>query len=217
MSLWMDTVRALGVHSFKRMQALRQICFAVVALLVSGSATVAQNAYFPKGAFYDSPRADQFKSEWYSKQLTALEEPSLMALAATHKGESYRFLWLRTFDHPIAVRIQVSADGTSQLTKKMTSGAGGFGAGHLVLSKTSTLTKEQTDAFLAMVNDSNLWKLPTTQKDQGVDGAQWIIELAKDGVYHVVDRWSPRDGPVRETGMMMVHDLGKLDVPGPTY
>lgn len=192
------------------MQVRRQIAFGFLLLIACASATVAQEAYFPKDF-------EQFKSDWYTKQLKALKEPSLVALAATHKGESYRFLWLRTFHHPIAVRIDVNSDGTSQLTEKMTSGAGGYDPGQLVLDKTSTLTKEQTDAFLSTVRNSNLWKMPTTQKPEGLDGAQWVIELTKDGVYHVVDRWSPRGGPVRRTGMMMVHTLAKLKVPGPTY
>lgn len=192
------------------MQRQKQVSFGFLLLVVCASATVAQEAYFPKGF-------DQFKSDRYSKQLTALKESSLVVLAATQKKESYRFLWLRTFHQPIAIRIDVNADGTSQLTEKMTSGAGGYDPGHLVLSKTSTLAKEQTDAFLATVRDSNLWKMPATDEQRGLDGAQWVIELTKDGVYHVVDRWSPRNGPVRKTGMMMVHTLAKLKVPGPTY
>jgi hypothetical protein len=197
------------------MQMLKQSCLGVMTLLFCACGITAQDKYFPAGSFYDSPRIDQFKSEWYSKQLRALEEPSLLALAAARKGESYRFLWLRSFHQPIAIRIDVNADGTSQLTEKM--GAGGSDPGHLVLNKAFTLTKEQTDSFLGTVKEGNLWKLPTTQKDQGLDGAQWIIELSKDGAYHIVERWCPKDGPIRTTGMMMVHKLGKVDVPGPTY
>jgi hypothetical protein len=141
----------------------------------------------------------------------------LLGLAAAQKGESFRFLWLRSFHQPIAIRIDVNADGTSQLTAKMTSGAGGSDPGHLVLNKAFILTKEQTDTFLETVKQIDLWKLPTTQKSQGRDGAEWIIELSKDGAYHIVDRWCPKDGPIRTTGMMMVHKLGKVDVPGPTY
>ena len=197
------------------MQMLKQICFGVTTLLFCAWGITAQDKYFPAGSFNDSPRIDQFTSEWYSKQLSALEEPSLLASASARKGESYRFLWLRTFHQPIAIRIDVNADGTSQLTEKM--GAGGSDPGHLVLNKAFTLTKEQTDSFLGTVKENNLWKLPTTQRDQGLDGAQWIIELSKDGTYHIVERFSPEDGPIRTTGTMMVHKLGKVHVPGPTY
>jgi len=47
----------------------------------------------------------------------------------------------------------------------------------------------------------------------GVDGAQWIFEASNKGNHHVIDRWSPRNGPVRELGLYVVRKLGKLDVP----
>jgi hypothetical protein len=193
------------------MQFLKQICFGLLTLLACTSASFAQGAYFPSGSF------DQLRTRWYTKQLKALEEPSLAALALTHRGESYRFVWLRTFHQPIAIRINVNTDGTSQLTSKMTSGTGGYDPGHLVLNETSTLTKEQTEAFLKIVKDGELWAMPTKEEVIALDGAEWIIELAKDGAYHVVDRWSPSKGPIRKTGLMMVQKLGKLDIPGRIY
>ena len=38
------------------------------------------------------------------------------------------------------------------------------------------------------------------ERTDGVDGAQWLVEGIKDGRYHLVDRWSPTDGPVRQSG-----------------
>ncbi len=40
-----------------------------------------------------------------------------------------------------------------------------------------------------------------------LDGAQWIIEMVKDGRYHVVDRLSPRDDDaVHAIGItLMIH------------
>jgi hypothetical protein len=101
---------------------------------------------FHPGSLDDSPRGDQFLYEWYSKQPKALDEPSLWTLSKTQKEQSYRFLWLRTFHHPAAVRIDVN--GTSRLTTKIASGAGGYARAILVQNDTSALTKEQTDWFL---------------------------------------------------------------------
>jgi hypothetical protein len=44
------------------------------------------------------------------------------------------------------------------------------------------------------------------------DGAQWIVEGVKGGTYHVVDRWTPKNGPVREIGLMMLEDLAKMEL-----
>ena len=56
----------------------------------------------------------------------------------------------------------------------------------------------------------NFWKLPSIQEDRGVDGAQWIIEGARNGTYHIVDRWSPEDGEIRALGLLMLNDLAKM-------
>jgi hypothetical protein len=174
---------------------------------------MAQSRYFPSGSLDDSPRGDQFVYEWYSKQLKALDEPSLWALSKTQKEQSYRFLWLRTFHHPIAIRVDLNADGTSRLTTKMASGAGGYDPGHLLQNDTSILTKEHTDLFLGKIQENKFWELaPLDKSRMGLDGAEWIIEGVKDGNYRVVDRWSPDEGPVRVIGLYMLKELAKVKI-----
>ena len=185
----------------------------VFVLLLFGSAIKAQHRYFPTGALDSSPGTDQFLSKWYSKQLTALDEPSIWLLSKNHKEETYRFLWLRTFHHPVAIRIDVNADGASWLTIKMTSGAGGYDPGHLLRNSKLLLTKEQTDVFLRKLKENQFWELAPTRESDGNDGAQWILEGAKDGKYHIVDRWTPQDGPVRAIGLLMLNELAKLKIP----
>jgi hypothetical protein len=174
---------------------------------------MAQSQYFPPGALGDLPRSDQFLAEWYSKQLKALDEPSLWSLSKTRNEHSYRFLWLRTFHHPVAVRIDVNADGSSRLTTKMASGTGGYNPGQLVQSDKSALTKERTDWFLGKIEESKFWELaPVDNSRTGMDGAEWIIEGVKNGNYHIVSRWSPRDGPLRAIGLLMLHDFAKIEI-----
>jgi hypothetical protein len=186
----------------------------IFIFLTLGAAGMAQSPYFPPGSLDDSSRVGQSLSEWYSKHLRALDEPSLWSLSKTQKEESYRFLWLRTFHHPVAIRIDVNADGTSRLTTKMTSGAGGYDSGQLVQNDTSTLSREQTNWFLGKIEENKFWELATIDKSRmGVDGAAWIIEGVRNGSYHVVDRWSPDDGPVRVIGLLMLKQLAKVKVP----
>jgi hypothetical protein len=42
------------------------------------------------------------------------------------------------------------------------------------------------------------------QAKRGFDGAQWILEGVKDQKYHVVDRWTPRDGAFREACLYLL-------------
>ena len=163
--------------------------------------------YFPTGVLGDSPSQHLFRSDWYSKHLTAMLEPSLWD-ASRHDSaaEVYRFLWLRAFHHPISVRLTVRKDGTGLLTSKETDGKGGYEPGKLIRNITATLSREQTDWFRDRAERSGLWKLPTKQPGAaGLDGAQWIIEAAKGGRYHIVDRWSPpADDPVHALGTTLM-------------
>jgi len=190
----------------------------ILTLLLSAVANIAQSPYFPPGSFDDSSHVGPSLSETYSKYLGALEEPSLWSLSKSEKAQSYRFLWLRTFDCPIAVLVDVNADGTSRLTIKMTTGAGGYAAGQLTKNDTYTLTKEKTTWFLGKIEENKFWELPTVDRSRmGLDGAAWVIEGVKSGSYHIVDRWSPDDGPVRVIGLLMLQKLEKLKIPGPIY
>jgi hypothetical protein len=192
----------------------RRFLLGILVLLSFASASPAQSRYFPPGSLGADPREDQFVYDWYSKQLQALDEPSLWALSKTQVGQSYRFLWLRTFHHPAAIRIDVSADGTSQLTVRMCSGAGGYDPGHLIQNDKTALTKQQTDWFLGKIEENGFWKLTSGDPSPGGnDGSQWIIEGVKNGSYHMVDRWTPRDGPVRIIGLLMLNDLAKEKIP----
>jgi hypothetical protein len=177
-------------------------------------AAAAQITYFPISGTSANDGIEKFRSDRYSDQLAALQEPSLWEVSKAQKTESYRFLWLRTFHHPIAIRVDLGADGTAQMTAKMTSGAGGYDPGKLIENWTLTINSGETKRFLGQIDEHNFWKLSSDDKVLGgPDGARWIIEGIKPGTYHIVDRWSPQDGDVRAIGLFMVNELAKLKFP----
>ena len=174
---------------------------------------IAAQAYFPPGILAEKPEAKQFTERWYSGQLRGLHEPSLWELSKTQKSETYRFLWLRSFNPPISVRLSVNTDGTSSVTiKECALGRDAFDTGKLLMNQHRVLSKPMTDYFLNEVTELEFWKMPTREKtDQiGVDGAEWILEGVKHGKYLVVDRWSPKEGTVRVLGIHMLIDIAKL-------
>jgi hypothetical protein len=183
-----------------------------ITLLLALPASFAQQQFFPNKVFGETPELDNGTSKWYSSQLRALQEPSLWALSKTESSQSYRFLWLRTWDHPISVRFDVNDDGTGRLVTKMSSGTGGYDPGKLVLDHTRQITKEQTASLLLKVETAAFWGLPTNETTGGRDGAKWIIEGVHQGDYHIVDRWSPRSGPVRDVALQLMH-LADLEIP----
>ena len=184
----------------------------VFAIVIAISVAYCQGQYFSKSSL-DS-RGDDFKAQWYSSQLRALQEPSLFELAKVPDSESYRFLWLRSFNHPIAIRVDLKPDGTGVLTTKVANGAGGFRPGVLTVNTTRILTKEEVQTILLRISKFGFWQAPNPVDDQtGTDGSQWVIEGVKKGQYHVVDRWMPKSGIARELGLLLAIDLAKLDVP----
>jgi hypothetical protein len=116
-----------------------------------------------------------------------------LALSQNDKrATAYRFLWLRTFHHPIALRVVIAPDGTADLIAKVSDGAGGYGPPPLIENQTKKLSGTEVADLLEQVNHANFWKLPTEEKRSllsfEMDGARWILEAVQDGNYHVVDK-----------------------------
>jgi hypothetical protein len=153
------------------------------------------HVYFPRGTFYPKPEQEKFIVEWYSKYLRGMGEVSLCSLADS-EAESYRFLWLRSFHRPVAVRVWRSSDGYFLNVKEL-SGAGGYEPGTLITNRTRQLTNPEWDYFVNLLERSCYWQLAAEADESGFDGAQWILEGTKGGRYHLVDRWSPQDGDFR--------------------
>jgi len=173
-------------------------------------------AYFPPGAFASAGEDGAFQVDWYSKELRALREPSVAALAGDEGAHTYRFLWLRTFDAPIALRVDVSPDGGATLTVKRTSGQGGFEPGTLVTNERRALSRADVGRFLALLEAARFWELPAREpleSEDGTitvkaDGAQWILEGVRSGRYHAVDRGTPTGGAYREAALWLVSRAG---------
>jgi hypothetical protein len=192
------------------MRSLRTIAGFVIAVALSAPASNTQ--FFPKSI--DHAGMHGLKNHWYSMQLQGLDEPSLFALAGKTTAQAYRLLWLRTFHHPIAVRVDIEPDGTGVLTTKMGSGAGGYSPGKLVQNSSRKLDGVEVKQFLALIERVGFWTAANPVTDQtGTDGSQWVIEGLKSGNYHVIDRWSPHQGPAHEIGMFLAFDLAKMDIP----
>jgi hypothetical protein len=189
---------------------MRTVWLAIVAIMAFSIQGHAQ--FFPKSSL--DLRGDDFKANWYSAQLHALQEPSLLELAKHGEAESYRFLWLRTFHHPVSIRVELQADGSWIVVTKIASGRGGYGPGTLTTNTSRKLTTQEAHSFLSNVEKGGFWNAPNPINDQaGMDGSQWIVEGIKTGHYHVVDRWMPKNGPVRDLGLFLAFDLARLSIP----
>jgi hypothetical protein len=139
---------------------------------------------------------------WYGRHLRAMSEKSLLDISDA-ETETYRFLWLRTADEPVFVRVERRGDEIKLFTKEL-DGLGGFDPGEVLRSDEIGVRPQEFGEFLTRLAAADYWNLPTENKEGGNDGAEWILEGVKYGRYHVVERWSPESGAYREACLYLL-------------
>ncbi|MDP4282954.1 MAG: hypothetical protein Q8891_00905 [Bacteroidota bacterium] len=153
---------------------------------------------------------DTFVNTWYSKMLFALKEPILKCYQGDK--EIYRFTWLRTFHHPVSIRLEKQGE-IIKLFTKVCNGAGGYFPGQILFDTAINITINEYNLLIQKINAMGFWNLATEKRDEdGKDGSEWIIEIFKDNKYHMVTRWTPsekRQGNFRSVGEYLV-SLSKI-------
>jgi len=176
---------------------------ACLSLLILATGCVHQSGkrYFPAGMLRPQPASDTARSQLYSSHLNDMGE---QVLCAPSEEPALRFTWLRTFHHPIAVRVSYMAEPCRLVATEL-SGAGGYDPGSRYRQAERTLTKQECAALLERLNSPQLWQPPP--HTLGLDGAEWIIESSVGG-YRAVSTWSPESGPVRSLGLELIRLSG---------
>jgi hypothetical protein len=188
----------------------------VVALALLEAPLAAGTDYFPGGTF------GPLKTDWYSRCLDVMREPSLFRAPATGWIEAYRFLWVRSFDEPVVARIELYVDGSGVLTVKMLSGDSRCKSTESLQRWSVTdVSRQQGTEFLAALAQAGYWNLPTPDarcdlvagppSAACVDGARWVLEGVRTDRYHVVDRWSSSGIPYRSAALRLL-ELAELRI-----
>jgi hypothetical protein len=173
------------------------------------------DVYFPSLVFHCDPRRDNYFSREFSRQLKAMGEPSLLFLSRKDTAaRAYRFIWLRAFHRPIAIRLVLSDGLVGQLTTTVAAVGGLRGPGALIRTVTITADSHAVSLLLARLSQAEFWRLdPISVNQGGLDGASWIVEAASDGHYKIVKRWSPPPmDPIHLLGQTFITDLAGLDL-----
>lgn len=146
--------------------------------------------YFPPATFPE--RVDAFVAGWYSMHLTVMHEPSLWS-AARKEHSACRFLSLRTWGPPLAVRIENRPSGPHLVATRLT-GSGGYEPGEIDVQRERDLTAAEWERVELDLSQASFDTTPTEGAMGSTDGAQWVIERAKDSQYRLVERCSPEPG-----------------------
>jgi hypothetical protein len=159
---------------------------------------------------------DKVREVWNMDILKRLKEQPFADASAPDQRHAYRFLWLRTFDRPVAIRVEITEDKVD-CHIKICSGQAGYEVGRCVHNQVHQLTQKQISGFLKLIGKVQFWDLSEEWKYQAengdeiiiCDGAYWIVEGIHHGKYHRVKAHSPESGPVRELGLAFL-DLGNV-------
>lgn len=162
-----------------------------------------KKGFFPVNAF-GGREADKTFNLWYGKHLRAMNERSLLD---NWDSEVYRFLWLRTFDHPVVVRVQ--RNGLNLVSVEL-NGAGGYEPGTRWRKDNVAISQDDWRSFTALLEKASFWSMETNSPDDiGRDGSQWVLEGLRGGRYHIVDRWTPVSGDYREACLFLLKLSGR--------
>lgn len=153
------------------------------------------------------PIVDEFEDRWFSRHLAAAREPSIYLLAQQPKPSglsALRFTWLRTFHSPVVIRAEERGEGSYWLVAKELSGAGGYDPGNIKRSMERKLSRDEMQRLRQLLARNLFFQLRSKDCALGCDGSVWIFESLDQQGYHLLTRWSPDDGPVREVGEFML-------------
>jgi hypothetical protein len=162
---------------------------------------IGKNVFFPA-------KFPPFYAEWFTRHMRAMKEPALSSI--TDSEEIYRFLWLRSFHHPIGVRIWRQGEQYF-LSAVELSGMGGSNPGTELKRKSRRATADEWDTFKQKLEGACFWDIDDERQQRGKDGADWIMEGLKEHRYHVSDVWSPTTGAYRDACIYLLR-ISELDI-----
>ena len=153
-----------------------------------------------------------FGDEWgesVSQILKMMHEPSLYWCEAGVPDAQYRFIWIRSFNDPIAIRLSVHANGTGTL---FIHSLKGWMAGYPPkpgINSTREITSDQTKHALELFKQIDFMDKRNRFDISSTDGSNWIFEANEGGRYQLVEFRDPTPEAQR-FGLYLMLDLAKL-------
>lgn len=178
--------------------------------------------YFPTGAF---GVRETVEAPLDSCFLRAMHEIPLMSQTTGTAKATYRLLVVPPWRPPFIVRLEIQTDGTGILVKKEARSQ--IEAGVLTVDTSQAVSKEQVEVFDSLVTKADLWSMPTILVWPSnprmpvitLDGIVGVLEGAKPGAYHVVQRYLPYKrepaGAFETIAVFLFKDLAQFEIPPP--
>lgn len=154
---------------------LSSLCFKAIAQTESDSSTLSWKAQFITD---DEPVIIKSPNNWF----ISINENYLDEEETCVDCETFRFLWARTFEHPVLIRFDKAKDAYS-ITYKIGKGAAGYSPLGLKKQKTLRYSKNEWNYLIGLFSAEELDSLPNNSYFPMTDGTSWIIEYKSKKTY----------------------------------
>jgi len=114
-------------------------------------------------------------SDRYAKQLLDLKEPCLYTENVGNDRVILRFTWLRSFHHPISIRME-KKESEVYLYWKVGKGKGGYAPEGLMRKGEKQINLKEWNEFMQKLNLDRFNDLPNDRVIPDPDGAIWLLE-----------------------------------------
>jgi len=184
----------------------------LLGLIFAGVVWSQEAPMLPDNPFREELRQWPRVSDFYSRFLRAVGEPSLLVPPKLDGKRLFRFTWNRSMLHTIAVfRLEVSKDGTGVLTLRLADAKTEPFTYEVYREVTKTLTKSQV-VFLTQDFMMNRYiELVPFFPSIAADGEGWLFESNVDGYYTVKFRVSPEESVIRTIGRRFIDLFDEKD------
>lgn len=149
--------------------------------------------------------------DWYSEDLGAFGETPLVDRVSTSSaGEQFalRFMWFPTFDATVVINLFENDSGQLSLEAKKLRWIDERKVFEIEDQIDRALSDQEHNLISQTMTGTALLEQPSDDCLQGLDGSSWIVEVIDDRTYYFIKRFSPTNGPVRESGELLLDLTG---------
>jgi hypothetical protein len=170
--------------------------------------------YFPDRTFKPSVDGTSFMEKGLAFNLGELGEESYYVRRTDPATHIYRFLWDRSFEPKIVVRLEVAPNGSAKLVSRHH--ASNNVGRDIVTERLQNLPARDAAKLVKLFEERGFWTAPADDNIYGIDGSDWLFEGCREGRYHVVKIYTPENGnPLKSLGLDLLEKAGFWR--GPVY
>lgn len=132
---------------------------------------------------------DTIIKNYISENLYEFKEPLLYNY--DEEKEIYRFTWLRSFDNPIVIRIEITSNEKTIFWKELELDKE-YKPIKIIRNENKPLNDQKWNELKSLLQKENFWDIYPNINVPGNDGSFWVLEGTKNKKYKAVAFWAPK-------------------------